>query len=217
METVPEKDYILLPLWTQDLLFLSSSKDSPGDGFKPSGEEQKKDAKDLRNEDNEVLSIGEPIVNQEKDANVNSTNNINTVTLQVTQKDDGIFISQDKYVDEILKKLGFSTMKTASTPMETSKPLLKDKNAEDVDVHLNRSIIGLLMYLTSLRSDSPFDLEAYTDSDYADASLDRNPTTGSCQFLWIRLISLQCKKQTVVANSPTEAELCTNDDWNEVQ
>ncbi|GJS24816.1 ribonuclease H-like domain-containing protein [Tanacetum coccineum] len=46
--------------------------------------------------------------------------------LQVTKKDDGIFISQDKYVDEILKKFGFSTMKTASTPMETSKPLLKD-------------------------------------------------------------------------------------------
>ncbi|GJS86794.1 retrovirus-related pol polyprotein from transposon TNT 1-94 [Tanacetum coccineum] len=52
--------------------------------------------------------------------------------LQVTQKDDGIFISQDKYVDEILKKFGFSTVKTAS--METSKPLMKDENAKDVDV-----------------------------------------------------------------------------------
>ncbi|GJY37783.1 putative ribonuclease H-like domain-containing protein [Tanacetum coccineum] len=40
---------------------------------------------------------------------------------------------QDKYVDEILKKFGFSTVKTASTPMETSKPLLKDAEAEDVD------------------------------------------------------------------------------------
>ncbi|GJR65565.1 retrovirus-related pol polyprotein from transposon TNT 1-94 [Tanacetum coccineum] len=54
--------------------------------------------------------------------------------LQVTQKDDGIFISQDKYVDEILKKFGFSTMKITSTPMKTSKPLMKDENAEDVDV-----------------------------------------------------------------------------------
>ncbi|GJS26043.1 putative ribonuclease H-like domain-containing protein [Tanacetum coccineum] len=70
--------------------------------------------------------------------------------LQVTQKDDGIFISQDKYVDEILKKFGFSTVKTASTPMETSKPLLKDAEAEDVDVHLYRSMIGSLMYLTYL-------------------------------------------------------------------
>ncbi|GJY52452.1 putative ribonuclease H-like domain-containing protein [Tanacetum coccineum] len=76
--------------------------------------------------------------------------------LQVTQKDDGIFISQDKYVDEILKKFGFSTVKTASTPMETSKPLMKDENAEDVDVHLYRSMIGSLMYLTSSRPDIMF-------------------------------------------------------------
>ncbi|GJZ77447.1 putative ribonuclease H-like domain-containing protein [Tanacetum coccineum] len=169
--------------------------------------------------------------------------------LQVTQKDDGIFISQDKYMDEILKKFGFSTVKTASTPMETSKPLLKDAEAEDVDVHLYRSMIGSLMYLTSSRpdimfvvcacarfqvtpkvshlhavkrifrylkgqpklglwypKDSPFDLEAYSDSDYAGASLDRKSTTGGCQFLGSRLISWQCKKQTIVANSTTEAE-----------
>ncbi|GJW27595.1 putative ribonuclease H-like domain-containing protein, partial [Tanacetum coccineum] len=169
--------------------------------------------------------------------------------LQVSQKDDGIFISQDKYVDEILKKFGFSTVKTASTPMETSKPLLKDAEAEDVDVHLYRSMIGSLMYLTASRpdimfvvcacarfqvtpkvshlhavkrifrylkgqpklglwypKDSPFDLEAYTDSDYAGASLDRKSTTGGCQFLGSRLISWQCKKQTIVANSTTEAE-----------
>ncbi|GKA45631.1 putative ribonuclease H-like domain-containing protein [Tanacetum coccineum] len=69
--------------------------------------------------------------------------------LQVTQKDDGIFISQDKYVDEILKKFGFSTMKTSSTPMETSKPLMKDENAEDVDVHLYRSMIVSLMYFVT--------------------------------------------------------------------
>ncbi|GJS85683.1 putative ribonuclease H-like domain-containing protein [Tanacetum coccineum] len=106
--------------------------------------------------------------------------------LQVTLKVDGIFISQDKYVDEILKKFGFLTLKTASTPMETSKPLLKDAEAKDVDVHLYRLMIGSLMYLTSSRpdiifvypKDSPFDLEAYTDSDYVGASLDRKSTTG---------------------------------------
>nr|GEW66725.1 copia protein [Tanacetum cinerariifolium] len=147
--------------------------------------------------------------------------------LQVTQKDDGIFISQDKYVDEILKKFGFSTVKTASTPMETSKPLLKDENAKDVDVHLYRSIIGSMMYLTSLRpdiiylkgqhklvlwypKDSPFKLKAYIDSDYADASLDRKSTIGGCQFLGSRLISWQCKKQTVVANSTTKPKTLDN-------
>ncbi|GKC60825.1 hypothetical protein Tco_1088423, partial [Tanacetum coccineum] len=54
--------------------------------------------------------------------------------------------------------------------------------------------------------DSPFDLEAYTDSDYACASLDRKSTTRGCQFLGSRLFSWQCKKQTIVANSTTEAE-----------
>nr|GEZ09857.1 ribonuclease H-like domain-containing protein [Tanacetum cinerariifolium] len=47
VKTEPEKDYILLPLWTQDLLISFSFKDSPGDGFKPSGDEENKDAKDL--------------------------------------------------------------------------------------------------------------------------------------------------------------------------
>ncbi|GJQ99538.1 putative ribonuclease H-like domain-containing protein [Tanacetum coccineum] len=169
--------------------------------------------------------------------------------LQVKQKEDGIFISQDKYVTEILKKFGFTDVKTASTPMETQKPLLKDEDGEEVDVHLYRSMIGSLMYLTSSRpdimfavcacaryqvnpkvshlhavkrifrylkgqpklglwypKDSPFDLVAYTNSDYAGASLDRKSTTGGCQFLGCRLISWQCKKQTVVANSTTEAE-----------
>ncbi|GJV02468.1 putative ribonuclease H-like domain-containing protein, partial [Tanacetum coccineum] len=135
--------------------------------------------------------------------------------LQVTQKDDGIFINQDKYVDEILKKFGFSSMKTTSTPMETSKPLLKDAEAEDVDVHLYRSMIGSLMYLKSSRPDImfdvcacdlPFDLEAYSNSHYAGASLDTKSTTRGCQFLRSRLISWQCKKQTIVANSTTEAE-----------
>nr|GEV69055.1 uncharacterized mitochondrial protein AtMg00810-like [Tanacetum cinerariifolium] len=78
------------------------------------------------------------------------------LALQVTQKDDGIFISQDKYVNEILKKFGFSTVKTASTPIETLTPLMKDDNVEYVDVHLYRSMIGTLMYLTSSRHDIMF-------------------------------------------------------------
>ncbi|GKD20439.1 hypothetical protein Tco_1222142 [Tanacetum coccineum] len=88
VETIPGKDYILLPLWTQDLPFSSSSKDSPGVGFKPSGEEEKKDTEDLGNEsrnptegkDSEVPSTEEPRINQEKDDNINNTNNINTAS-----------------------------------------------------------------------------------------------------------------------------------------
>ncbi|GJS32035.1 putative ribonuclease H-like domain-containing protein [Tanacetum coccineum] len=152
--------------------------------------------------------------------------------LQVIQRDDGIFISQDKYVVDILKKFYLVTVKTTSTLIETNKALLKDEEAEDVDVHLYRSMIRSLMYLTTSRPDiifdvcacarfqvtpkvshlhvvkrifrylkgqpklglwyprdSPFNLEAFSDSDYARASLDRKSTTGGCQFLSKRLIS----------------------------
>ncbi|GJZ23285.1 hypothetical protein Tco_0560744 [Tanacetum coccineum] len=106
-------------------------------------------------------------------------------------------------------------VKTACTTLETNKSLIKDEEVEDVDVHLYRSMIGSLMYLTASRPDimfavcacaripSIFDLEAFSDSDYAGASLDRKSTIGCCQFLGKRLISWQCKKQTIVANSVT--------------
>nr|GEX14176.1 retrovirus-related Pol polyprotein from transposon TNT 1-94 [Tanacetum cinerariifolium] len=142
--------------------------------------------------------------------------------LQVDQRPDGIFIHKEK-----------------------------EKNVldEPISVHLYRSMIGCLMYLTATRSDimfavyaaarhqvtpktsnllsvkrifkyltaypklglwylrdSLFDLKAFSDSDYAGAHGDRKPTTGGCQFLRRRLISWQCKKQTIVATSYCEAE-----------
>nr|GEX39143.1 putative ribonuclease H-like domain-containing protein [Tanacetum cinerariifolium] len=177
--------------------------------------------------------------------------------------DDIIFGSTNKYLCKAFEKLmknkfQMSSMgeltffldgKSASTPIDTEKPLLKDPDGEDVDVHTYRSMIGSLMYLTSSRPDimfvvcacahfqvtlkalhlhavkrifrylkgkphlglwypkySPFNLVAYSDTDYAGASLDRKSTTGGCQFLRCRLISWQCKKQTVVATSSTEVE-----------
>ncbi|KAJ9541604.1 hypothetical protein OSB04_028110 [Centaurea solstitialis] len=55
-------------------------------------------------------------------------------------------------------------------------------------------------------NDNSFDLVAYTDSDYGGANLDRKSTSGGCQFLGGRLVSWQCKKQTTVSQSTTEAE-----------
>ncbi|GJS87068.1 putative ribonuclease H-like domain-containing protein [Tanacetum coccineum] len=126
--------------------------------------------------------------------------------LQVKQKEDGIFISQDNYVIEILKKFGFSDVKIASTPMKTQKALLKDEDGKEVDVHLYRLMIGSLMYITSSRLDIMFVVCACARyqvnlkvshlhavkrifSDYAGASLDRKSTIGGCQFLKCRLIS----------------------------
>ncbi|GJU34927.1 uncharacterized mitochondrial protein-like protein [Tanacetum coccineum] len=54
--------------------------------------------------------------------------------LQVKQQPDGIFISQDKYVANILKKFNFCSIRTATTPIESNKPLVKDEDGEDVDV-----------------------------------------------------------------------------------
>nr|GEX57419.1 retrovirus-related Pol polyprotein from transposon TNT 1-94 [Tanacetum cinerariifolium] len=76
--------------------------------------------------------------------------------LQVKQKEDGIFISQDKYIAKILRKFGLTDRKSASTPIDIEKPLLKDPDGEDVDVHTYRSMIGSLMYLTSSRPDIMF-------------------------------------------------------------
>nr|GEU76582.1 hypothetical protein [Tanacetum cinerariifolium] len=147
------------------------------------------------------------------------------IGLQVKQREDGIFISHDKYVTEILKKFDFISVKTASTPIETKKTLFKDAEAADVDVHLYRSMIGSLMYLTASRPDimyagcacsrfqvtsntshlhamkkifrylkgqpklglwysreSAFDLEAYSDSDYAGANLDMKYTTREAEY-----------------------------------
>ncbi|GJU75191.1 putative ribonuclease H-like domain-containing protein [Tanacetum coccineum] len=158
--------------------------------------------------------------------------------LQVKQKTDGILISQDKYVADMLKKFGLASVKTAITLMETKMALTKDEEADEVDVHLYRSMIGSLIYLTASRPyimfvvcacsrfqvtpktlhlnavkrslkylkgkpnlglwyprESSFYLEAYSNSDFAGANLDRNSTTGGCQFLRSRLISWQCKNK----------------------
>ncbi|GJU37838.1 putative ribonuclease H-like domain-containing protein [Tanacetum coccineum] len=110
------------------------------------------------------------------------------------------------------------------TPIETHKPLVKDEKAVDVDVHLYRfqvtpktshlyAVKRIFRYLKGKPKlglwyprESSFDLVAYSDSDYGGANLDRKSTIGGCQFLGHRLISWQCKKQTIVATSTTEVE-----------
>nr|GEW23945.1 hypothetical protein [Tanacetum cinerariifolium] len=71
--------------------------------------------------------------------------------LQVLQKKDGIFFSQDKYVGDILKKFGYSDVRSANTPMDEENPWGKDGSGKDVNIHLYRSMIGSLMYLTASR------------------------------------------------------------------
>nr|GEX76962.1 hypothetical protein [Tanacetum cinerariifolium] len=81
--------------------------------------------------------------------------------LQVLKKEDDIFLSQDKYVGDILKKFGYSDVKSSNTPMDKQNPWGKDKTGKDVDLHLYRSMIGSLMYLTAYRPDIMFAVCAY--------------------------------------------------------
>ncbi|GJR36681.1 hypothetical protein Tco_1212365 [Tanacetum coccineum] len=103
--------------------------------------------------------------------------------------------------------------------METHKPLLKDADGEDINEHMYRLMIGSLMYLTSSISDIMFAVyvcarfqvnpkvsHLHVVKRIFSYLRDRKSTTGGCQFLGCRLISWQCKKQTVVANSTTKAE-----------
>ncbi|GKD79441.1 hypothetical protein Tco_1342062 [Tanacetum coccineum] len=150
---------------------------------------------------------------------------------QVKQKTDGIDLA------DMLKKFDLASVKTAITPMETKMALTKDEEVDEVDIHLYRSMIGSLMYLTTSRTDimfavcacsrfqvtsktshlnavkrifkylkgkpnlglwypraSSFDLEAFSDSDYNGANLNRKSTTGGCQFLGSRLLQVAVDK-----------------------
>nr|GFA79811.1 hypothetical protein [Tanacetum cinerariifolium] len=135
----------------------------------------------------------------------------------LVQKEDGIFLSQDKYVGDILKKFRYLDVKSSNTPMDKENPWGKDGTGKDVDLHLYRSMIRSLMYLTTSRPEIMFAVcacarhqvtpkESYSDSDYGGATQDRKSTTGGCQILGRWLISWQCKKQTIVATSKTKAE-----------
>ncbi|GKB41030.1 ribonuclease H-like domain-containing protein [Tanacetum coccineum] len=337
---VSSQEYRLLPLLTSDQSLSKGSKDSPDDGFKPSGEEEKKDYEDPGNEIGVPKKTKEPRINQEKDANVNSTNNINTASDgNITKKVNNVIstVNTDGLEDNAahenivygcdddpnmpnLKEIAYSDddedvgaeddMNNLNTfipvsPFPTIR-LHKDHPLEQIigDVHsapqtrrMTKSVTkhdddrgmwletrkaGSTSY-TSRREflygtirkevmcskcqplgfedpefpnkfykvenalyglhqaprawfqvtpktshlhvvkrifrylkghlklglwyprDLPFNLEAFSDSDYAGASLDRKSTTGGCQFLGRMLISWQCKKQTIVANSTTEA------------
>ncbi|GJU09121.1 putative ribonuclease H-like domain-containing protein [Tanacetum coccineum] len=124
-----KKDIMLVQVYVDDIIF-GSTKKSWCDEFKA-----------LMKGRFQMSSMGELIF---------------FLGLQVKQKTDGIFISQDKYVADMLKKCDHASVKTAITLMETKMALTKDDEADEVDIHLYRSMIGSLMYLTASRHDIMF-------------------------------------------------------------
>nr|GEV52209.1 ribonuclease H-like domain-containing protein [Tanacetum cinerariifolium] len=136
--------------------------------------------------------------------------------LQVKQKQDGIFISQYKYVAKILRKFSLTDGKSASTPIDTEKPLLKDPDGEDVDVHTYRYLKGKPHLGLWYPKDLPFNLVAYFDSDYARASLDRKSTTGASSISLkktndVRLQALIDRRKVIITEDTVRQALRLDD------
>jgi hypothetical protein len=73
--------------------------------------------------------------------------------LQICQSNQGIFISQTKYIREMLKRFGMEDCKLVTTPMQTSCKLRKDDDSKSTDQRKYRSMIGSLLYVTTSRPD----------------------------------------------------------------
>nr|GEV46491.1 ribonuclease H-like domain, reverse transcriptase, RNA-dependent DNA polymerase [Tanacetum cinerariifolium] len=196
-----------LPLWTQDPSFSSSSKDSPGAGYKLLGEEEKKDTEDPKNEDSEAPITEELRVNQEKD-NVNNTNRVNAVSSTVN--------AASNEVNDVGRKSSIELLDDPNMPELEDISIFKDSNEDvfgaEADLNNLESTFQEMctefekMMHKKFQMSSIGELTFFLGLDYAGASLDRKSTTGGCQFLGCGLISWQYKKQIVVANSTTEAE-----------
>ncbi|GJT65720.1 putative ribonuclease H-like domain-containing protein [Tanacetum coccineum] len=150
------------------------------------------------------------------------------IKIQGSMKEAEYFRSRIKYVAEILKKFNYIDVKSASTPVDLEKPLVKDGDddvvvipdkvyTKDITSLSNQEITHRIFRISQTVKPTlrplgilglSFELVGglYTNSDYAGATQDRKSTTRGCQFLGNRLISWQCKKQTVVATSTTKAE-----------
>ncbi|KAI3687046.1 hypothetical protein L1987_80736 [Smallanthus sonchifolius] len=142
--------------------------------------------------------------------------------LQVSQREDGIYLHQTKYVQDILSKYKMNDSSTYGTPIPVNHGLHPDKDGKDVDSILFQSqpkeshmiaVKRIFRYLKGkprlglwYSKQQSFDFKAYTDSDYSGCNLDRKSTSGGCQFLGERLVSWQCKKQSTVSVSTCEAE-----------
>nr|GEZ70419.1 hypothetical protein [Tanacetum cinerariifolium] len=138
--------------------------------------------------------------------------------LQVLQKEDGIFLSQDKTGKDVDLHL-YRSMIGSLIYLIASRPDIMfvvcacaRHQVTPKECHM-LAVKRIFRYLKGhpklglwYPKESPFDLVAYSDSDYGGATQDRKSTTERCQFFGRRLISWQCKKQTIVATSTTEAE-----------
>ncbi|GKF20539.1 hypothetical protein Tco_0069177, partial [Tanacetum coccineum] len=152
METVPEKDYILLPLWTGDPPFPQSSKSSLDTGFKPSGDDEKKVTKEPGEECGDSSKNSESN-DQEKEDNVNSTNTVNAAStnevnvvgaktsielpddLNMPELEDIVYSDDDEDVGAEADMNNLNTFMPVN-PIPTTR-VHKDHPVEQIIKHLN--------------------------------------------------------------------------------
>nr|GEZ12555.1 hypothetical protein [Tanacetum cinerariifolium] len=197
--------YYVLPLWSSYTSTVKSSEAKNGDQKLNGDTGSKTNEEPVDQEDQAFLEELERLKRQEKEANDAAKTLRKTFAQNI----------MDLLLQTEAARASSTIVKTASTPIETKKPLVKDEEVVDVTSktsHL-QVVKKIFRYLKGqpklglwYPKESAFDLEAYSDSDYAGANLDRKSTTGGCQFLGRRLILWQCKKKTIVATSTTKAE-----------
>ncbi|GJX04236.1 hypothetical protein Tco_0190152 [Tanacetum coccineum] len=155
--------------------------------------------------------------------------------LQVKQTTAGIFLSQDKYVKDILNKFDFRTIKPSSTPIEAHKSLGKDEDDEDVDVHLYRfqvtpkvshmhAVKRIFRYLKHqpklglwYPKDSPFHLEAFADSGLRWDNHDKTSTSEDSQYLapnYVAQLQYSVACLGPFGNAKSTAKLMAFTTWN---
>nr|GEW02150.1 hypothetical protein [Tanacetum cinerariifolium] len=152
-----DQQYVLFPIWSSGSTNPQNADgDAAFDEKEPEFNEKKHESEVNVSPSSKFKDFSDNSINEDNAADeFNEGTHIHFGSLS-KQKKDGIFISQYKYVAKILRKFRLTDGKLASTPIDTEKPLLKDPNSEDVDVHTYRSMIGSLMYLTSSRPDIMF-------------------------------------------------------------
>ncbi|GJX72825.1 hypothetical protein Tco_0311420 [Tanacetum coccineum] len=203
------QDYILMPLWKDGLLFDSSSKDASNVEPQPSNDAEKKDdgggindQERTENSAQDVISPWAPLESTYADffGDESELDLSNIATTYPVPSTLNTRIHKDHSLDHVIGDMQFGVQPMRMINKQGFISVVyEEKTHEDLHTCLfacflsqeepKRLLEGQPKLGLWYPKDSPFDLEAYTDSDYAGASLDRKSTTGGCQFLGRRLIS----------------------------
>ncbi|KAM2732340.1 hypothetical protein EV2_035909 [Malus domestica] len=135
--------------------------------------------------------------------------------IEVARSRDGIYLSQRKYVLDLLAETGMLACKPAETPIVQNHHLANYPDQVPANRERYQRLVGRLIYLSLTRPDIAYavsvknrhlEIKGYTDADWAGNITDRRSTSGYFTFVGGNLVTWRSKKQNVVARSTAEAE-----------